>query len=273
MKEPRRGGYASGVVLLEAIAGSLAATLALGVETVPRRVVVLPPQVDGQAEGLDASVAAAMGEAVEEAGAEAIAAPDGCVDISCGAEAAGDDGYVLVTTVTVTDSDYALESRLVDSRGEVVENRRDACDICTPAEAAGRAGALAKELVGPVSTVEVERIREPVAEPAKKSTDRSRLYQGLGFAAIGVGAAALISGVALLALNNRSVQGSCEGDGVDADGNCEYLWNTLGGGIGLTVGGVVVAGGGVGLLVYNKKRNGRTESQVSVGPGRVEVRF
>ena len=273
MKAPRSRGYPASEVLLELVASGLVTVLAVGTETVPRRIVVLPPQVEGQAAGLDQTVAASLDEAVSNAGAEPIRAPEGCADAACGGEEAGADGYVLVTTVAVTGSDYVLGAKLVDGQGEVVEESEGTCDICTPPEAAAKSSEMAQRLVEPVATLEVEPEPVPAEEPPPPKKDNSKLLQGLGFAAVGVGAASLIAGIALLVLNDRSVQGSCEGDGVDADGNCEFLWNTLGGGIGLTIGGALVAGGGVGLLIYNKKRNGRTKAEVAIGAGSLEVRF
>lgn len=96
----------------------------------------------------------------------------------------------------------------------------------------------------------------------------------IGWAAIGVGAAALVGGIALLVLDENAVKSNCEGVHVDADGDCEFRYNTLGGGIGLTVAGVASAGAGVGLLLYSRKqKQGHGPADVALVPGGLRLRF
>ncbi|MCX4245492.1 PEGA domain-containing protein [Paraliomyxa miuraensis] len=96
----------------------------------------------------------------------------------------------------------------------------------------------------------------------------------IGWAAIGVGAAALVGGIALLVLDENPVRSNCDGVHVDADGDCEFRYDTLGGGIGLTVAGVASAGTGVGLLLYSRKQQQqRGPGDVALVPGGLRVRF
>lgn len=101
-----------------------------------------------------------------------------------------------------------------------------------------------------------------------------RTAEIVAWSAIGVGAAVLAGGIALLVLDENPVRSNCSGVHVDSDGDCEFRYNTLGGGIGLTVTGLAVAGGGVGLYLWNRKRDsGASGTEVALVPGGVRLRF
>ncbi|MCA9709099.1 MAG: PEGA domain-containing protein [Myxococcales bacterium] len=109
---------------------------------------------------------------------------------------------------------------------------------------------------------------------ARRSGLAPRTTELVGWVAIGVGVAALAGGITMLVLDENPVRSNCSGTHVDADGDCEFRYDTLGGGVGLTVTGVVVAGGGAGLVVYSRKRQGpRGAAEVAVGPGGLRARF
>ncbi len=116
-----------------------------------------------------------------------------------------------------------------------------------------------------VSTVDLELRRGGAVSP--------RTTEAIGWAAIAVGAATLISGVTLLALDETPVRSNCSAPNVDADGDCEFRYDTLGGGIGLTVAGAAVAGTGVGLVIFSRRRGSRVSGDVALTPGGFRARF
>lgn len=90
----------------------------------------------------------------------------------------------------------------------------------------------------------------------------------LGWTAVGLGAAALVTGVALLVVDERPFRGLCEGEYVDASGRCRFQYDTLAGGVAGVVVGAALLGGGAALLVIDRKRRGagpRAGARVRVG--------
>ena len=80
----------------------------------------------------------------------------------------------------------------------------------------------------------------------------------------------------LFVLNERPVKNNCEGPHIDADGDCEFRYNTLGGGAGLAIGGAVALGVGVGLLLLKRGGNsggGSAKVDVSASRGGLRLRF
>ncbi len=270
------------------LVGLLSLSIVASVGATPSRVVVLPADVSGDAPATVATTfkdAAAAG--VSAAGAETVAAPDGCTNDNCAREAAGPQGYVLSASIEVKGSDYAISTRLVDAGGNLVDEQSEPCEICTYEEAGEALQAMVNKAVSPVAEAAGPPAPPPPpgdapppppdATPAdsKKGGMSSKTLGGLGFAALGVGIGALAGGVALLVLNERPVKSQCEGAQVDADGDCELRYNTLGGGAGLAIGGAVGIGVGVGLLLLRRGRpdagNGKVE--VSASAGGVRLRF
>jgi hypothetical protein len=103
----------------------------------------------------------------------------------------------------------------------------------------------------------------------------------IGYAAIGVGVAALAAGIALIVIDEQEIQSDCSGSNVDSNGVCRYRHNTLVGGAVSTALGVVGIGGGIGLVVHGRKRakteksasRGRPKAQVGLRLGGVAGRF
>ncbi|MCX4242825.1 PEGA domain-containing protein [Paraliomyxa miuraensis] len=95
------------------------------------------------------------------------------------------------------------------------------------------------------------------------------IVRPLSWAAIGVGTAALGSGIALFVLDERPVTFTrCSGDDVDAEGNCRFRHKTLAGGVIMTVTGVVAITAGALLLVRSNKDRARDDDRrVRLRPG------
>ncbi|MCA9718800.1 MAG: PEGA domain-containing protein [Myxococcales bacterium] len=81
-------------------------------------------------------------------------------------------------------------------------------------------------------------------------------YEPLGWAGVAVGAAALISGIALIAIDENPYKARCEGEDIDAMGRCRFQYNTLAGGVTGVILGAALVGGGAALLVLGRKRGG-----------------
>jgi len=256
---------------------------ALATPPAERSVVVLEPAVEGDAPQLGPALEAGAESGVQQAGAKVVSPPEGCTDRACAVEAAGPDGLILETRASVDVSDISMETSLVAADGTVVHSTTEACDICTAEEAAGKleatvAASIAEHAMAEEVPPEPMTTPDPGPGPVEQHTRSmsprtAKVMEGVGWGAVGVGAAAFISGIALLVLNNRPAKNNCDAADVDAQGNCRYLWDTAAGGIGLTVSGAIVAGAGAGLVVYSRRMNGRPQSSVALSAGSIEVRF
>jgi len=84
---------------------------------------------------------------------------------------------------------------------------------------------------------------------------------------IGVGVAALGSGIALLAIDENPVEFTrCSGDEVDSAGNCRFRHNTLAGGVVMTLVGIGGIAAGTVLLILDKKKAGNDDRRVRLRP-------
>jgi hypothetical protein len=92
------------------------------------------------------------------------------------------------------------------------------------------------------------------AEPVRIDR-RDRALRASGAVALGVGLALVGVGVALFVLDSRPIERDCIGGNVDADGDCMYLYDTIGGGIGSTVAGGSLAITGVTLIAVGSRRS------------------
>ncbi|MCB9702292.1 MAG: PEGA domain-containing protein [Myxococcales bacterium] len=106
-------------------------------------------------------------------------------------------------------------------------------------------------------TIDPESPPAPLSIALVASSGRtSSVLSPVGWALIGAGGTALVSGVALLALDGRPYRNACDGADVDAMGRCRYQYNTLGVGIAGLAAGVALAGTGVALVVVDRRRSG-----------------
>lgn len=93
-----------------------------------------------------------------------------------------------------------------------------------------------------------------------------------GWSLLGVGAGAVVGGIAMLAADERPVKRDCSGANVDRFGNCAFRWNTAAGGASLLVTGLAAVGSGVALVVIGTRR-GRIELRGSPTRASLTVRF
>lgn len=70
--------------------------------------------------------------------------------------------------------------------------------------------------------------------------------------ALGVGVGSLGVGIGLLVVDENPIDRDCN---PDASGNCEFLYDTVNGGVVLTVVGVALVGTGVGLLINQRQKD------------------
>jgi hypothetical protein len=244
-------------------------------------IIVPPPTIVGEAaEHIAGALQQAVRDGLGEGGIEVADAPAGCADVTCSAKAVSDGqarAYVS-TEVRITGSDYALVADVLDGDGKSLVRKEGSCEICTYEEAAVALRELVAGASRELEPAEPQPVPAPVVtpepeSPRKRLTMTPQTTQILAFTAMGVGVAALAGGIALLVIDNNGVKSNCSGVHVDADGDCEFRYNTLGGGIGLTVAGAVVAGGGVGLFLWSRKQAKSAPAEVSLVPWGVRARF
>jgi hypothetical protein len=250
-----------------------------------RSVIVPPPTIKGEApEHIAGALQQGVRDGLTDAGVEVGEAPQGCADATCAAKAvsSGQARAYVSAEVRITGSDYVLSADILDGNGKSLARKEGSCEICTYEEAAVALRELVAAAARELAPVEPEPsvtapapVIEPEPAPAKPPRKRlsPQTTQIIAFTAIGVGVAALVGGIVLLVLDENPVKSNCSGVHVDADGDCEFRHDTLGGGIALTVTGVAVAGGGVGLLLWQRKQAKRGPSEVSLVPWGLRARF
>ncbi len=96
---------------------------------------------------------------------------------------------------------------------------------------------------------------------------RQRRLRVAGWTTLGVGVAALATGIPLMVIDGRPNRVSCNGGNVDPAGNCKFLYATLEPGIGVAVVGGLLLGTGVTLLVLGRERKSGQQARVSVQAG------
>jgi hypothetical protein len=121
----------------------------------------------------------------------------------------------------------------------------------------------------------VAGMREQISVDLQAVSVRDDRLRPWGWSALGVGLATVATGVTLLVLDERPIERKCNGDNVDADGDCRLLHDTMAGGIAATVAGGVLTAVGVALVVVAKRRKKQARARAMLGPSgaALEVRF
>lgn len=295
---------------------------------------VLPLDVEGKLPpNGSAALSAEIDEGLRAAGATVVPSAElsssagtnlaSCRDEAClqGLASTASATHLVRPSVRMEESDYVIAIELRDSRGTLVHQASQTCELCglTEAQAVARslAESLREHLVAATGTLTVQSSpagaevlvdgepagttplelpiaagehsivlrlpghadeeRRVVVEAGETSAvevplaasagvdhgrpDRSGLLRPLGWASIGVGAASLGSGIALLVLDENPVTFTrCSGIDVDVEGNCRFRHDTLAGGIVLTIVGVVGITAGA-LLVARTRKGGKADDR------------
>lgn len=125
---------------------------------------------------------------------------------------------------------------------------------------------------------EVEFKLNPLPVQATRSGfDRAKLYP-IGWAALGVGVASLVTGGVFLGLDEKPYKAQCSGDDVDGRGNCRQRYDTLAHGGALVGVGAALAITGTALVVVGakaRKSGGEPRMRARLGPrgGSLQIRF
>ncbi len=99
---------------------------------------------------------------------------------------------------------------------------------------------------------------------------RYRKLRAFGWSALGIGAASVVTGIVLIAIDGKSNTVSCDGENVDPRGNCKFLYATLEPGIAVTAIGVALLGTGIGIALGTRDRPDR-RARIDMGPRGVAI--
>jgi hypothetical protein len=170
----------------------------------------------------------------------------GCVTAVAKATVAS---YVVRGTLEVEGRTYGLRLEMLDGKtGDLLDSREDRCEICTEGEALEMAGVSAsalkvqvfkKKAATAVAAPSPPQAAHAVAlqPPPPTAQFRDSGHRGYGWAGVAVGAAAVVAGLWLIALNH---DGTCS----DGPNQCPERYKTmLPGMLTLSAGGLVVAAG------------------------------
>ena len=278
----------------------------VGLVSDPEPIVVLPQFEDGIPVPVQRSLAETAGATLAEHGVSPrVAEQTACEGVSC-AEALGGERGVSVSISRVA-RDYTVTARVLESDGAVVREEVRVCKICRHDELATTVGeavdAAAQVFDAPATgtlsvvsrpsgaSVRVDgevvgttplQVELPVgshevtveAKGRKDATQLAEITEGeiarhafslgisprteerIGWGGVALGAVAVVSGVVLLAIDDPPDR------------------RTLGAGVGVLVGGVVIGGGGGVLVWHGRKQSGNAPApSASLGLGGVRARF
>lgn len=113
----------------------------------------------------------------------------------------------------------------------------------------------------------VEGVRSNLEFTLRRTPEFAKVRK-LGWAALAVGVPVIAGGVGLLVIDGSPARGRCDGENVDANGNCKFIYNTdWTGALTMTAGGVLATIGVMLLLRTQDRRVTRTKKAVSVEAG------
>ncbi len=96
----------------------------------------------------------------------------------------------------------------------------------------------------------------------------TRIPAWLPWTTLGAGGASLITGIALIVIDEDPIERDCN---PDTEGNCQHLYDTVVGGVALTVTGTALAGTGLALWLVQRREDrhqrSRALSRVRLVPG------
>jgi hypothetical protein len=100
---------------------------------------------------------------------------------------------------------------------------------------------------------------------------KRRVPVALAATSVVLGIGAIAGGATMLALHGREIDRRCGPDTRDADGDCQWVHRTRGGGIAMTLAGVALAGTGVTLLLLERRRPRPSELRAMLSPRHVAL--
>jgi hypothetical protein len=186
---------------------------------------------------------------------EVIGEAEGVCEI-CGVQELGDMVEGLAARLRAKVDTAAVPTRLrVDSEPGGATVRVDGQDVgTTPLEVDVTPGAHEIEVERRGYRTETTRAD---LQPGTTGAYSYRLARAtkipvwLPWTALAVGVGATAAGVTLVAIDERPIERDCN---ADVMGNCEFLHDTLAGGIALTVTGVALVGTGIALAIVRQRR-------------------
>jgi hypothetical protein len=166
-------------------------------------------------------------------------------------------------TLRVTSSPEGAEVRL---NGELLGE--------TPLETEVKAGAYELSVGSEGYKTEERGVDlEPATQASFQMTLRRQGFKKwLPWVLLGAGGAALIPGIALIAIDQNEIQRDCN---PDIDGRCQYLYDTMPGGVTLTIAGagLLISGATLAILWRPDRGRGKFAQRLSPAPGGLTLRF
>lgn len=203
---------------------------------------------------------------------EIVAAVDGLCEI-CGIDELGDMVGSLATRLRPALENNTLPTLLI------VDSEPSGAEVWVDEQKIGTTPLQAKISPGPHTLEVIKRGRrtehvEVSARPGVRESFSFRLARTtaaptwLPWTAMAAGVGSLGAGIGLLVIDEQPIERECN---ADADGNCEFLYDTVNGGVALTVVGVALLGTGIGLLLNQAQKDRAQRSgvkaRVSLVPG------
>jgi hypothetical protein len=110
--------------------------------------------------------------------------------------------------------------------------------------------------------------RRPMGpEPLRDRGTKSALRPS-GIALLALGSASVVGGAVLLGIDGQDVRRRCDGQNLDAQGDCRFVHETKAGGIAMLTGGILAAAGGITLVSIDRKRR-RADVRLRLGYNRI----
>lgn len=237
---------------------------------------VAPAELSGDtADHMDEKFQDGIDLALTEAGVEHVNLDAGwagdCTKGPCLAEPMGAQelDFVITPTIEVDGRDFVVKLVVFGADGSVAQEGETTCEICNPDEAARAAGeeaaAIGARLEAPARAEPEPEGPEPepaAAPPSRREIDGGTKMQYIAYGLTGAGVIGLVSGITMIALEEKAYGPKCDDTNTDSAGECEFRHKTVEGGTVLTVIGGLAAGVGVTIWVLNRKG----EKNLSLAP-------
>ncbi len=240
----------------------------------PARVALLPLEMDAQTpQDKRDRFEKSLRQGLASTGIEIVNVKHrGCADTECRRALARDANQasaVVQGTVASTGRDYQLQIELFDAQsGELCYHQESSCEICTYTEAAEALGYEAAAMRSEIQNHGSKRApRRNAAGTTSKSLTTPSAHRPaafgriLGWSTLGLSVPFLVSGITLINIDENPYVKNCSGTHADANGTCEFRYDTMNGGIAMTTAGVASAVLGIILLAVDRRKTKRARKQ------------